>query len=390
MHNRKTPLTEDKLKLHLEGLLGIPFTTGNTIERLKNGCEIFPAMLKAIDSASASILFATYVYWTGDIADRFAHALAKKAREGIQVDVLLDSYGAKLIEKPLLELMLSAGVTIRWFRPLSALRVYLLDNRTHRKILVVDGEIGFTGGVGIAAQWEGNATNENEWRDTHFRITGPAVDGLRGAFFANWAETGDLDIVLDRKPITHAHDGKALIQVIRSTTSAGWSDILTLFYALLNAANKTVKISTAYFVLNEPLLSMLIECSKRGVEIDIMVPGSHTDQRLSKVAGQKMFDQLLQAGIRIHQYEATMLHTKIIIIDDLLACIGSPNFNLRSMGKDEEVALCVISQALVNTLSHDFQEDLDRAEPYNLTKWKNRSLLQRCKERFAALFKNQL
>lgn len=378
------------LQLHLEGILGIPFTNGNSIQSLRNGDQIFPAMLDAISGAKSSILFATYVYWTGDIASQFAHALATKARQGLTVDILLDSYGAKLMKQKLLDLMQEAGVNIRWFRPLASFRLHLLDNRTHRKILVVDGKTGFTGGVGIASQWSGDARNENEWRDTHFRITGPAVNGLRGAFFANWAETGDLEIIRNREPILQQENGGALIQVIRSTTSAGWSDIITLFHALVSSTKHSLKISTAYFVVSEKMQGMLIECAKRGVKIDILIPGEHADQRLSKIAGQKMFGELLEAGIRIYQYQPTMLHTKIIIVDDELVCIGSPNFNQRSAAKDEEIALCVMSDDLLKTLNKDFNEDIQKAEPYNLERWQNRSYWQRTKEHLATLLKRQL
>jgi cardiolipin synthase A/B len=378
------------LQHHLEGILGIPFTSGNSIQPLRNGNQIFPAMLDAINEAESSIIFTTYVYWKGDIAIQFAHALANKARQGVSVDILLDSYGAKLIQQKLIDLMQEAGVNIRWFRPLSSFRLHLLDNRTHRKILVVDGKLGFTGGVGIASEWNGDARNKNEWRDTHFKIRGPAVEGLRGAFFANWAETGDIDIILNREPIVPFKKGDALIQVIRSTTSAGWSDIVTLFHALISATKYSLKISTAYFVVSETMQALLIACAKRGVEIDILIPGEHTNQQLSKIAGQEMFSDLLEAGIRIYQYQPTMLHTKIIIVDDELVCIGSPNFNQRSTAKDEEIALCVISNDLIESLNNDFDDDIQSAEPYDLERWQNRSYWQRMKEYSAKLFKRQL
>lgn len=386
----KTVSLETDLQHYLEGVLGIPFTNGNSIQSLKNGDEIFPAMLGAINAAESSIIFATYVYWTGEIAINFAKALASKAQQGVSVDILLDSFGAKAMKQELLKLMEDAGVNIRWFRPLPSFRIHLLDNRTHRKILVIDDKIGFTGGVGIASEWTGNARNQDEWRDTHFKITGAAVEGLRGAFFANWAETGDIDIILNRKPVEPPHDGDALIQVVRSTTSAGWSDIVTLFYALVSSATRSLKISTAYFVLNEKMLAALMQCAKRGVEIDILIPGDSTDQHLSKIAGQEMFSELMEAGIRLHQYQPTMLHTKIIIVDDVLACIGSPNFNQRSAAKDEEIALCVISKPLINTLNKNFKEDLEKAEPYNLERWQNRSVWQRLKEFLVLLIKRQL
>lgn len=387
----KSLSNQQQAKQHyLEGVLGIPFTHGNHIMPLRNGDAIFPAMLSAIESANSSIIFATYVYWQGDIAEKFAKLLARKAREKVIVDLLLDSYGAKSIMQHLLDEMKSAGVNIRWFRPLSSHRLHLVDNRTHRKILVVDNKIGFTGGVGIASEWEGDANNASEWRDTHFKIEGPAVDGLRGAFFANWAETGDLDIILDRVPVQHTQGGDTSIQVIRSTTSAGWSDIVTLFYALIHSAEKSLKISTAYFVLDDTMANALVEAKQRGIEIDIMIPGEHTDQRVSQVAGQEKFSKLLDAGIRIHAYQQTMLHTKIIIVDEDLVCVGSPNFNQRSMSKDEEIALCVINDAFIQALNKDFEDDLSKSQAYDMQAWESRSIWRRISESAASILRKQL
>lgn len=380
----------NKIKIRLEGVMGIPFTVGNQVTALRNGDEIFPAMLEAITSAKHSIDLATYVYWTGHIAQKFADTLSKQARAGLKVRLLLDSFGAKKMDPAVLNQMKDAGVNIRWFRPLLAMRFFMLDNRTHRKILITDDTLGFTGGVGIAKEWEGDAQNDTEWRDTHFRLQGPAVAGLNAAFIANWAETGDSTIAHEDYQIDHDQPGESQIQVIRSTASGGWSDIVTLFHALISAATRSIKISTAYFVCEQPIIDVLLEARKRGVEIEILIPGSQTDQEVSRVAGQGRFTELLEAGITLYQYNKTMLHAKIILIDDVLSCIGSPNFNQRSMGKDEEIALCIIDRDLNETLTKHFAEDMRSAGSYDLQSWKDRGAWQRFKEWVMAPFRKQL
>ena len=387
LNNRRT---SQEFQHHFEDIIGIPFTHNNAIKVLKNGDEIFPRMLNAIEKASQKIDLVTYVYWTGDIAEKFSQALASKAQQQVKVSVLLDGYGAQRIEQNLLQLMEKAGVVIRWFRPIRLLHIAKLDNRTHRKILIVDDKVGFTGGVGIATEWEGDARNSDEWRDTHFEITGPAVSGLRGAFIANWAETGDYSVLNINHCPRPALDGTALIQVIRSTTSAGWSDIVTLFHTLINTATASLKISTAYFVVDQQLLDTFKAAVNRGVSIDIIIPGEHIDKELSLLAGQNYFDELIQMGIHIYAYQPTMLHTKIILVDDTLACIGSPNFNQRSKAKDEEIALCVIDKPLLTTLSQQFSDDLTQSERYNLENWQNRSWCLKLRQWLALQLKSQL
>ena len=380
---------EDKIKARLEGIMGIPFTAGNKIVALRNGDEIFPAMLEAITNAKHSIDLATYVYWTGDIAQKFADVLSERSKAGVNVRLLLDSFGAKAMKQNLLDQMEAAGVNICWFRPLLSFRFFKLDNRTHRKILITDDTLGFTGGVGIAKEWEGNARDENEWRETHFEIQGPAVAGLNAAFIANWAETGDFTVAQDDYQVAHGQRGNSQIQVIRSTASGGWSDIVTLFHSLISSAQHSIKITTAYFVCDQSMIEVLSNALARGVKVEVLLPGENTDQELSRIAGQGRFTELLEAGATICQYQKTMLHAKIILIDGILSCVGSPNFNQRSMGKDEEIALCVIDHELNKTLTHHFDEDISNSEEYDLQKWKNRNTWQRLKEWFMSFFRKQ-
>ena len=257
-----------RLERVFERWLGVPFTPSNRVERLRNGCEIFPAMLAAIEGARSSVRLVTFVYWKGDIARRFAATLARRARAGVQVQVLLDAVGSLPMAPDLIQTMRRGGVDVRRFRPPLRSRFWRVDNRTHRKVLVCDGIVGFTGGVGIAEEWEGDARGPSEWRETHFRITGPAVRGLEAAFHENWAESGG-EAPRDGAP-EHGADGSTSIQVLRSSGGAQWSTACTAALLLLSAARRRVRIVTAYFVPEERLLAALREARERGVAVEVI------------------------------------------------------------------------------------------------------------------------
>lgn len=374
----------------LENMLGIPFTEGNRVDVLRNGNEIFPAMLEAIGAAQSRIELLTFIYWTGDIAQRFARALADRARAGVDVKVILDAVGASEMSEALLQMLRDAGVDVQWFRPVTRWNPWQIDNRTHRKVLVVDGLVGFTGGVGIAEEWEGDARNEHEWRDTHFRIIGPAVQGLQGAFYGNWAETGQrLYQAPENLPAHHEAVGEARIQVLRTTASTGWSDIATLVELLIGLSRQRLRVSTAYFVPDEHTIGNLKEAVARGVEVDVIMPGAHTDQRVSQLAGEAEFLSLLKGGVRLWKYQPTMLHTKVMTIDATVACVGSANFNQRSMRKDDEIAAVILDAAVVRTLDRHFEADLQRSEPIGLEAWRQRGRLQRLLEAVVTPLKGQ-
>ena len=281
----------------LEGIIGVPMTEGNEISIMRNGDEIFPVMLEAIAGARHTIDFLTFVYWSGDIGTRFADALSERARAGVRVRVLLDGWGSHPIERPLVDEMQEAGVQVRWFRPLKHFEPNKMDHRTHRKVLIVDETAGFTGGVGIADEWQGNARDVSEWRDTHFRVSGPAVDGLRAAFLDNWAETDDVlfDTAIDRFPLQE-QPGSSVIQCVRGASEAGMSDISTLFYALLQLAEERVRITTAYFVPDEAMTKRLCDAADRGVAVEILLPGPNADKRFVQLAGEAAFTELLDHG----------------------------------------------------------------------------------------------
>jgi cardiolipin synthase A/B len=368
-----------RIRRTLEGVLGIPSTEGNRIDVLRNGDEIFPAMLDAIRSAEEFVDFLTFVYWTGPIAQELAEALADRARHGVRVRVILDAVGARTMDRALVAEMEEAGAEVAFFRVPITWRVWQVEHRTHRKVLIVDEKVAFTGGVGIAEEWMGDARNPNEWRDTHFRIMGPAVDGLRGAFTTNWIETGrpifDNDSFIDQPEC-----GSSCLQVVRGSASIGWSDIAVMMRTLVALAEERIRITSAYFTPDATFVELLCEAADRGVEVDILVPGPHADKRIVQVASEASYERLLECGIRIWNYQPTMLHAKVVTIDGAAACVGSSNVNSRSMARDDEVSVMIYDPEVVAVLDRHFEEDLERSEQIHEVRWERRNVAQRALE----------
>ncbi|KUN89070.1 cardiolipin synthase B [Streptomyces bungoensis] len=380
-HTRPDPAArKQRLRRRLERLIGVAATEGNDLVPLRNGDAIFPAMLGAIRSAERTIDMMTFVYWRGQIARDFAGALADRARAGVRVRLLLDGFGAKEIEGDLLELMDEAGVQVAWFRKPVWLSPFKQNHRCHRKALIIDEHTAFTGGVGIAEEWCGDARNPGEWRDTHVQVRGPAVDGVAAAFAQNWAECHD-ELFDDRDRFTeHAQEGSSVVQVVRGSASIGWQDMQTLIRVMLTSAEERFRLATAYFAPDTYFIDLLCETARRGVRVEILLPGPHTDQRACQLAGQHHYARLLEAGVHIRQYQPTMMHAKIITVDSVAALIGSTNFNRRSMDHDEEVMLAVLDETFTASLDRDFDEDLRRSVEIDPTRWRRRPVLQRLRE----------
>ncbi|TDB92010.1 phospholipase D-like domain-containing protein [Actinomadura sp. 7K534] len=370
----------DRIRRRLERLLGIAATEGNTVAPLRNGDEIFPAMLDSIRAARNTIDMMTYVYWRGDIATGFAEALADRARAGVRVRLLLDGVGSLKIEKDLVERMEEAGVIVAWFRKPHQLSPFKQNHRCHRKVLVVDEEVAYTGGVGIAEEWCGDARDSGEWRDTHFQIRGPSVDGVAAAFAQSWAECHE-DLIDERDRFTPQPPvGDAVIQVVRGSASLGWQDMQTLVRIVLESAQHRIRLASAYFAPDAYFTELMCATARRGVQIELLLPGPNADKRVSRLAAQRHYETLLECGVRIFQYQPTMLHTKIVLMDDTVALVGSTNFNRRSLDHDEEVMLAVIDEDLTATLHAHFEEDLARSEQVDHARWARRSARQRAKE----------
>ncbi|MEP6757862.1 MAG: phospholipase D-like domain-containing protein [Actinomycetota bacterium] len=365
----------------LEGIIGVPMTEGNHVSILRNGDQIFPDMLEAIAGAQHTIDFLTFVYWSGEIGTRLAEAMSERARAGVRVRALLDGWGCHPIDRPLVDEMQEAGVQVRWFRPLKQFEPHKMNHRTHRKVMIVDESIGFTGGVGIADEWQGDSRNVSEWRDTHFRVVGPAVDGLRAAFLDNWAETDDVlfDMRVDRFPIQE-QPGSSVIQCVRGASEAGMSDVSTLFNALLQLAEQRVRIATAYFVPDSAMTQRLCAAADRGVEVEILLPGPNADKRFVQLAGEAAFAELLEHGISIWYFQPSMLHAKVMTVDGILAMVGSANVNARSTELDEEINLVVLDPEVVTALDEHFDDDLGRSDAVTRGDWEDRSLTQRVLE----------
>jgi cardiolipin synthase len=371
---------KQRLRRRLERLIGVAATEGNDLLPLRNGDEIFPAMLGAIRSARYTIDMMTFVYWRGRIARDFAEALADRARAGVRVRLLLDGFGAKEIERDLLDLMDEAGVQVAWFRRPVWLSPFKQNHRCHRKALVVDEHTAFTGGVGIAEEWCGDARHPGEWRDTHVRLRGPAVDGVAAAFAQNWAECHD-ELFDDRDRFTeHDQVGSSIVQVVRGSASIGWQDMQTLIRVMLTSAEERFRLATAYFAPDTYFVDLLAQTARRGVQVQILLPGPHTDQRACQLAGQHHYTRLLEAGVEIRQFQPTMMHAKIITVDSVASLIGSTNFNRRSMDHDEEVMLAVLDERFTAELDRDYDADLRRSVAVDLARWRRRAVFQRLEE----------
>lgn len=278
---------EQRFRRVLEGLLGVPATEGNRIDVLRNGDEIFPAMRAVIDGAEHTVDLTTYVYWTGDVAVRVATALAARARAGVRVRVLLDAVGAHVMDGDLIHVMQGGGCHVEWFRKPTDVKVWDAHNRTHRKVLVCDEDVAFIGGVGIAEEWEGDARDPSEWRDTHFRVRGPAVDGIRAAFVSNWAETGrELFDDHDRFP-EQPQGGTSVVQVVQSASQVGWSELCTVVDALLSLSRECVHLTSAYFVPDERMAAALCAAARRGVAVDVLMPASTRTSASSRRRGRR-------------------------------------------------------------------------------------------------------
>lgn len=378
-------LSETNWRRRMEGLLGVPATDGNSIEILRNGDEIFPAMLDAIRSATRSIDFLTFVYWQGPITEEFADALSERAQAGVRVRILLDALGCRNIPRKQKKQMRAAGCDLRWFRPIdSPLR--FANHRTHRKVLICDETIAFTGGVGIAQEWAGAGDGPDSWRDTHFRIRGLAVDGLRGAFVDNWVETGPLEIdaLFDHFP-KHDVAGSSAVQVIAGASEAAGNDIASMLEILISSAKDHIHVTTAYFNPDDELAALLIGAANRGVQIEVLVPGQHADKRFIQIVGEARYEELLDEGISIRMYNRTMLHAKVLTVDGEVASVGSANINQRSFQYDEEVNLVIFDPIVVAELDADFANDLLHSKVVEPDWWAERSKIQRAAERAASV-----
>jgi cardiolipin synthase A/B len=371
-------------------LLGPPVVTGNTSHELINGDQIFPAMLQAIRSAQRSITFETYIYWSGEIGKEFADALSERSKAGVKIHVLLDWVGSAKIDQSFLDEMSGAGVQIRKFHKPHWYNLARLNNRTHRKLLVVDGKVGFTGGVGIAPKWTGHGQDAEHWRDSHYRIEGPVAAQMQAVFMENWLKvTGEVMHGEAYFPPIPAV-GNADAQVFSSSPSGGSETMQLMYHLSLTAADRSVDLSSAYFVPDELTSQVLVDALKRGVKLRIIVPGAITDSETVRSASRAAWGPLLQAGARIFEYQPTMYHCKVMIVDRSLVSVGSTNFDNRSFQLNDEANLNIYDAAFAERQTAVFEDDLRHAREITYEQWLNRPLSEKFTEKLASVLGSQL
>lgn len=343
-------------------MLGQGFVPGNRLTILNNGDEIFPAMLDAIRNAKSTVNFETYVFEQGDIPEKFAQALSERARAGVEVNVILDAHGCKKSEV-YHDQMRTAGVNLEIYHPIFWWDFRRYNFRTHRKLLIVDGSIGFIGGVGIADKWAGDARNPDEWRELHFRVDGPVVAQLQATFADNWFPT--TDEVLQGAPYfpALASIGSAKSSAFPSAPKQDEFAIELMYHLVIASSQKSLLIENAYFVPNKPLVEALCKAANRGVKVQIIMPGEHMDQKAVQRASRKSWPELLDAGVELYEYQPTMIHSKLLIADGLFVSLGSANFDPRSLHINDEANLNVMNAAFASELTRIFRKDLANSQP---------------------------
>lgn len=384
------PVSDQQFLRSMSMLLGPPLLDGNRVDTLLNGDQIFPSMLSAINGAQRTIDFETYIYWSGEIGKRFAEALATKARAGVKVNVLVDWLGSQKMDSDSIETMKQAGVDFRQYRPLRWYNLGRVNNRTHRKLLIVDGRVGFTGGVGVADNWTGNAQDPEHWRDNHYRLEGPAVAQMQAAFMDNWTKVSGS--VLHGDPFFPALKpaGPMFAQVFQSSSQGGSESVHLMYLLSIAAATKTIDLAMAYFVPDQITSEALVAAMKRGVKVRLILPGKHTDTHFVRNASRATWGPLLEAGALIYEYEPTMYHVKLLIVDGLWSSVGSTNFDARSFRLNDEANLNVYDADFARLQFATFETDLKRARRITYEQWAARPWHEKLKERAAGLFSSQL
>ena len=386
----KYAVSDPQFRREMGVLLGPAIVPGNRVTDLENGDEIFPPMLEAIRSAQQTINFETYIYWSGTIGKQFSDAFAERARAGVKVCVTIDWHGGSKLEKDQIEEMERAGVRVKFYRALRWYNLNKLNNRTHRKLLVVDGRIGFTGGVGIADSWQGHAQDPDHWREMHFRIEGPVVAQMQAAFNDNWVKmTGEvLNGPAYFPPLIAV--GSMDANMFMSSPKGGSTSMHLMYLMVIAATEHSIDLSAAYFVPDDLMLQGLLDARKRGVRIRVLMPGSHTDAESVRLASKAEWGALLAAGVQMYEYQPTMLHDKMLIADGQMISVGSTNFDERSFELNDEASLNVYDPTLAAHMTQVFEADLAKSKPYTFEKWKNRSWWERVKEQIFVPIRSQM
>jgi cardiolipin synthase A/B len=374
----------------MHALTGSPMSEGNRVDILRNGVKIFPSMLAAIRGAKKTINLEFYIYWDGEIGRQFAEALAERSRAGVTVNIVLDAVGSAAMSRDLIRFLEKNGINVEWYHPLRWYTLSRLNHRTHRKLLIVDGEIGFSGGVGIADEWLGDADRHDHWRETVARVEGPVVTQMQFAFMDNWIKSrGELLTGLDYFPKIEPR-GTCMAQVLKSSPSEGSSTVKLLYIISIVSATKTIYLNNAYFLPDRDVTRALEGAIRRGVDVRVIVPGEFTDVPIVRRASRFYYGRLLKRGVRIFEYQPTMMHAKTMVVDGVWTTVGSSNFDDRSFRLNDEVNVNIFDRTIAAQMEQMFFEDLSRSEEVTRRRWNARSMTDRVKERIAGWFKPQL
>jgi cardiolipin synthase len=381
---------DPQFRREMSVMMGPAIVGGNRVTDLQNGVEIFPAMLAAVRGARVTISFETYIYWSGEVGLQMAEALVERARAGVAVAVVIDWAGSVKMEAALLDRMQAAGVRVERYRPLRWYHLGRLNNRTHRKLLIVDGRIAFTGGVGIADHWQGNAEDPDHWRESHFRIEGPVVAQFQAAFNDNWIKTtGEVLNGPAHFPPIEAVGGADAHLFISSPASG--SDSMHLMYLMaIAAAERTIDVTASYFVPDALIDQALLAARGRGVRVRILVPGPHIDSDVVRLSSRSRWGPLLQAGVEIYEYQPTMLHSKVFIVDGEMVSVGSTNLDIRSFRLNDEASLNVYDRAFAERMTTVFDADLTKAVRYTYETWQRRPWTEKFIETIVQPIRSQL
>ena len=371
-------------------MLGPSIVDGNQVVNLENGERIFPSMLAAIRGAQHSINFESYIYWSGAVGEQFAQALGERARAGVPVKVLVDWAGSQQLDDDLVDELKASGVEVRFYHPLRWYNLARMNNRTHRKLLVVDGRIGFTGGVGIADPWAGDAGDAEHWRDSHYRLEGPAVAQMQAAFLDNWIKTTGKVLQGPEYFPRLEPAGSALAQVFTSSPSGGGDSMQLMYLLAVTAAEQRIDLSAAYFVPDALTRKALRQALARGVKLRIIVPGANTDVEVARRASRAAWGELLQAGAEIYEYQPAMFHCKMMLVDSRLASVGSTNFDNRSFRLNDEANLNVYDPAFVREQEAVFEADLRRSRKISYEQWRHRPRVEQVMEQVSSFLSSQL
>jgi cardiolipin synthase len=383
-------ISDPQFRREMSVMLGPSIVSGNAVQALQNGVEIFPAMLGAIRDARISVTFETYIYWSGEIGTQFSEALSEVARRGVPVHVIIDWVGSLKMDQDLLASMEAAGVQLKRYRPLHWYNLGRMNNRTHRKLLVIDGAVGFTGGVGIADVWQGGAEDPDHWRDTHFRIEGPAVAQLQAAFNDNWIKTTGTLIGGARYFPPLSAKGDLDGHLFIASPATGSESMHLMFLLAIAASVSSIDLAAAYFVPDDLLIGALVAARARGVRVRILLPGPHSDSVTVNIASKASWGQLLRVGVEIFVYQPTMLHTKLLIIDREFVSVGSTNFDLRSCQLNDEASLNLYDHGFAAEMTTVFEADLEPTVQYTYAMWQSRPWTEKLTETLILPIKSQL